>query len=1251
MTDYKPFGKVQEGVDHQTLRDNREWVEASLRLYEVNHGTLPSLEDLGDYDGDDLRTKIADYGLVQMAGFNFNIVDQAIDTHTITQKGDQQTKEAFVYLLDQYDEVNTSWKTAGDATWEMATDATNWLGLATAGTGAVVAQAAKFAGKKAVKKKIKGEIKKSLGKTAALTGFEGAAHGAAFDVMDQSVRLDAGSQEEFSAGQTALSAGIGFAAGATIGTGIDMVAARLGSKKAQKSAEKLAEDDVKVAEELAEMEGFEARLEGKQAREGTEEVVDGTPQPKAEFDADEQVEWIGDIEYNKVSKKIDEDVAAEPRTDSFSGQKFGALVLRDARDLVKIRTDDVIAELHVNPDFVDDVIKRIEDLEVKRSVFSTLVREFNMAEAYFAKIDLKLYEIINNPKSSARQIKEAEALQGENQQRLVKAFFGAKHLNSYSGRDLNAAKLRQKIEVDKDGNISDEARAIAYENQQLKNIKEVELKYNADINKLLSTGDPKDTQKAINLMRQRDDEAAFIKAKIIGEGKETVYDQINKRAEKYVELSISGVFSPSTVIINTVFPMLKNYTYPLLDQIVNNPMSLTKWRRMVKVYGHMFAAQEAARKSFQAAYQFEQTLLTKDVSRFLGEGIKVKGKLAAHLRTFPRLLGATDAYNQELAAAGYVAGDAFDRLLTQGMKKKLKGDKLKKFIDDKIKDEVAKAYDEKLTIEALTPLYEKGRALNLEGDALDKYVLDNINKFGTKTFRRLGNDRRVKELRTQAEMLREQGERAEALKLDKEATDLENIGANARDYVETLLYKKEFEGGKTGIAGAMESGAKKIEELHKAHPIAKIFGQLFFRTPAWVFHESMRLTPAVNVMLPQFRNDLAGLNGVGRQARAQTEATLAFSLMMYVTTKWAQGEITGSANIDYTMTGEQETDGLGALSIQIGDEGKHFDYRRYEPLRIPMTIVVNALDGVMATRAREEVGESDPELYDRTLAAMGIGMATFISAFQDSALFTGIVDTFTAGFRMGGMFTSDAPDAKEEAWNVGSDLLLKKALMIVPSIAKKGQVAAGANELTAPVNAQQRILSTFSPNHPSLPRKYDIFGNVRKLDNPMTVLNPFWYSTPEQRVAGRSEKEMAVHRWINELEQSGFGNFTRAKFKSSKYPVADLREERINYKGMEVSVYDAMMAELNSPAIKKPLIQELYNLSISKDSLGNPEEREKHSYRVTDAKKAIRQAKEDALDEVLGNPKSKIVGQDLTLSQVIEQREVEVQKAKDGIFK
>ena len=675
---------------------------------------------------------------------------------------------------------------------------------------------------------------------------------------------------------------------------------------------------------------------------------------------------------------------------------------------------------------------------------------------------------------------------------------------------------------------------------------------------------------------------------------------------------------------------------------------------MVRVYGQMFAAHEAARKSFHAAWEFEQTLLTKDVSRFLGEGIKIKGNLKQYMRTFPRLLGATDAYNQELAAAGFITGEAFDRLLTKGMAMKKKGKDLKKYIDDNINDEIAKAYDESMTLDALKPIYEKGVALKLEGDELEKYVLDSVNKFGNKTFRRLGNDTKVKELREEAAKLRKKkaGTNPEALALEKEADELEKIGLDARDYVETLLYKKKFETNKSGVFGAIESTADKLEKMHRHHPLAKIFGQLFFRTPAWVFHESMRLTPAINVMLPQFRNDLAGLNGVGRQARAQTEASLAFFLMMFATTKWAQGEITGSAHHDFTMTGEQETDELGALTIQFGDEGKHFDYRRYEPLRIPLTIVVNTLDGIMATKAREEYGESDPELMDRTLAGMGIAMSTLLSAFQDSALLTGLVDTVTAGFRMTDALTSDDPDGKENAYNVASDLLMKKAMMVVPSTIKKSQIAFGGDdELTAPVDYQQRLLASFSPNHPSLPRKYDIFGNPRRVDNPMTVMNPFWYTTPEQRRAGRSEKEMHVINWINELEQLGFGNFTRSKFKSSKFPVDDLREAEITYDGMKVSLYDAMMIELNKPYIKNELVNELYALSNSPDSLGNPEDREEHSYRVKDAKKAIRAAKEYALDAVLGNANNKLISDDKPLAQIIEEREVEIQKARDGIFK
>ncbi len=1244
MADYTQFGIVQEDIDHTELHKKRHWVEGSLRLYKANHNALPTEDDLSSYEGATFQEKIADYGLKQMAGFNYNITDQAVDTYTITQKGDQKTKEAFVYMLDQYDEVNSSWHTAKQAGWEMATDLTNWLGIATVGAGTIVSQASKLAGKQLVKKTLKQQINKSAGRTAMVAGLEGAAHGAAYDTMDQAVRVDAGSQAEFSGAQTLASAGVGFAAGALAGTALDFVGAKLGSRKARKAFEKKAEEDAFVAEQMAKEAAEEAKANPKPKVKDEPEV---TPQPK---------------DVTPQPKDVTPEALPAPVKDQFTGQKFGSLVLRDARDLVNIKVDNIIEEVNVNPDFADDVLSRFEGLELSRKEFSQLVVDFNNAERYFGDVALKLDAIVNDASKSPYERAMAKKAYEENLPKFLQSSAGATHVNSYSGLDLNNAKLRAQLKPDaKTGEVTPEALQIAHEKVQLKNLAEVHEKYDPEINRLLNSNDPKDQAKAFDMFRVRDEEAAVIKANIREGQVNTTYDKINRVAEKYVEASISGVFSPSTVAINTVFPMLKNYTYPLLDQLISSPLSMTKWKRMVRVYGHMFAAQKAARNSFKAAWEFEQTLLTKDISRFLGEGIKNKGKLAAYMRTFPRLLGSTDAYNQEVAAAGYIAGEAFDRLLTKGMQDNLKGSKLKKFIDDNMRAEVNKSYDEKLTVDALAPIYEKGRALNLEGDALTKYVAKNVEKFGSKTFRRLGDDTRIKELNIEAEELVEaskkitdkklkQAKRDEAAALFKEASDLSKRSADAKDYVETLLYKKEFETGKTGLAGAMESGAKKIEELHKNHPIAKIFGQLFFRTPAWVFHESARLTPAINLMLPQFRNDLAGKNGLGRQARAQTEATLAFSLMMYVTTKWAQGEITGSANRDYTMTGEQETDGLGPLSISIGNDGKTVDYKRFEPLRIPMTIMVNALDGVVATRDQENFNERDGDVDDRLLAAGGIAMATFISAFQDSALFTGIVDTFTAGSRMTGAFTSDDLDAREDAWNVAKDMAAKKALMIIPSTIKKSQIAAGKNELTAPVNIKQRVLASFAPNHESIPRKYDIFGNIREIDNPMAVMNPFWYSTQEQRAADRSPKELAVNDWINELEQSGYGNFTRAKYKTSDIEVNDLREIQIIHQGIEVSVYDAMMAEVNKPRIKKRLVNTLYNLSVSPLSLGNPSEPQLHGEPVKEAKKAISEAKKVALEIVLKTNNSKVIGTDKTLRDMMLERQLKIENAQRGIF-
>ena len=430
------------------------------------------------------------------------------------------------------------------------------------------------------------------------------------------------------------------------------------------------------------------------------------------------------------------------------------------------------------------------------------------------------------------------------------------------------------------------------------------------------------------------------------------------------------------------------------------------------------------------------------------------------------------------------------------------------------------------------------------------------------------------------------------------------------------MYKKEFRKGQTGVAGMFESGAKVLEDFHRSHPIAKLFGNLFFRTPAWVFQESIRLTPAINLIVPTMRRDLAGLNGIQAQARAQTELAIGTFLMMFVTTKWAQGEIKGSANKDFTKIGEQEVSGLSALQIELGDEGKAFDYRRWEPFRIPMTIWVNALDGYMAHRASIDREEVDDNIMEDTKKAFGIATATFVSAFKDSGLFTGIVDTIKAGTRMTGALSSDEPESGEKFFNILGDTAVKKLLMPIPSTIKKSQTIAGGAEMIAPANAKQRFLASFVPQAQSIPRKYDIFGNVRKVDNPWSAFNPFYYTTPEQRRAGRSKDEMDVNDWIDTLEQQGYGNFTRSLYKSSLLPDMDLREVQTNYKGRTVSVYDAMMIELNSTERKNNLIRGLKLQVNSKLSLGSPADKRFNGIPVENARQLITAAKREALEAV-----------------------------------
>lgn len=67
-----------------------------------------------------------------------------------------------------------------------------------------------------------------------LAGGEAAVHGVTGDYLDQSVRMDAGSQEEYDHKRTATAGAISAVAGFTLGVGIDLGLSKLTAKQFRK---------------------------------------------------------------------------------------------------------------------------------------------------------------------------------------------------------------------------------------------------------------------------------------------------------------------------------------------------------------------------------------------------------------------------------------------------------------------------------------------------------------------------------------------------------------------------------------------------------------------------------------------------------------------------------------------------------------------------------------------------------------------------------------------------------------------------------------------------------------------------------------------------------------------------------------------------------------------------------------------------------------------------------------------------------
>lgn len=221
---YQPFAPVRKDVDPKSLNADQDWVRASLLMYE--------LFERKPFQG--TPSDAAEYGKDGLGNFNFNMVSMAEIAHAVSQ-GTQEQKQAFLYMLDTYDNTQFSWEGAGRGFKSALTDPTNLIGVGTLG----VATVGKFVGRKAAVEAAKQTVEKSLlqglkdqaatslGRTGVVAGIDAGVVGAASSTIKQGVEVSAGRREEISLGQVALDTGVAAVAGAVVGTAADAAVAKI----------------------------------------------------------------------------------------------------------------------------------------------------------------------------------------------------------------------------------------------------------------------------------------------------------------------------------------------------------------------------------------------------------------------------------------------------------------------------------------------------------------------------------------------------------------------------------------------------------------------------------------------------------------------------------------------------------------------------------------------------------------------------------------------------------------------------------------------------------------------------------------------------------------------------------------------------------------------------------------------------------------------------------------------------------------
>lgn len=925
---------------YNDLSQHEPWLRATETVYNMGKNEQTRWKGTDE--------ELAQYGIEHMSWFNSNFsLGMSVDAIKLASATPEQ-KEAFLYLMETYDEIDEpNLPAIGRFAKGFLLDPLTYVGLTTFGVGLGV----KEAGKQTTKQGLKELLKQGIKRGGLVGAAEGSMYGFADTAIRENIRVGGGAQDSVDFGNIATGTAIGAAAGLGLGTVADAGITKVTNKLTRKSElERLKAERLQRLEKTKEVEAPKNVLEGEATAPKT---ADEAPVAPAVQDVDGM---LIDIPYfnTALTAPLRNLESIATRAQELIPEVIKMTPARFVRVAEQIRNSELTVESRAN---LDQAVQGVRDYFLREQ--ETLINKW--AKATTPEEKLRLRGELAQAEAHLSQIADLDADLAGAAGMALKQRDGI----FISGKGYTLDELKEEFPDLSDAELLFKQRDAIAEGRAKNRIKQVEFEYDQKMTEALEAKDP-----ATYLRLNREKRQAVDKI-IDEEGKATANDpkgwfkhHLYEGSARAVEITISNVFSVSTLLLNVGFSSLKTLYRPALDFAIGGKLNKQAYVEMMAGYAGLRSMRSSALKAAMASFKYEKQVATFETNKMFDENIKIKGKLGAVLRTFPRLLLASDSFLQDINYRGFVSSKATADAYEEGLQKGLKGSELDNFVKAEVKTKLDAAYDTSMRKETIDAVYRKGVAKKLKGEELDNWVAESLAKDESGLF-----------------SYNDQG---------------------GLDYSNDVLFKKEFSG-----KGLLSGGAAKYEKAVREWPVAKLFLNLFWRTPVRVFEEGIRLTPVLNGLSTQkFRDDLIGRNGNRAQLRARGEMLLGQAVVMDTMVLLSSGGITGANDPEHPY------------SIKMPD-GSWWSYKLADPLSTPIKIIANTMENyqILLLRQQQEGITDNGALeqfwdnnYQKVQAAL-IGITTTIS---DARLLQGFSDAYEGVFGESGLVSQAVNDPTDE---------------------------------------------------------------------------------------------------------------------------------------------------------------------------------------------------------------------------------------------